>query len=573
MRHVAIAVIGVLAAGCGSDGSTGSNGAITIEGGANQTGEVGIALQPYSVKVSNGSGPVDGLTVSWQVASGGGSVSPISSVTNGQGIAEAVATLGTQLGSQTVRASASGFGSVIFTATAEAGPPVLLVKSAGDGQVGKINQALPQNLQVRLTDQYQNPVSGQSVSWALTSGAGSISAASSTTGLDGTASIVHAMGATAGTTTVTATVTGLGTVTFDSKAIVPLSFSVLGGGNNVPDRTTSDLWVKDGFGYTGTWGGNGNAVFIWQLDGNGSPVLYDSIVVKDQNGPTIGTVSDIQVSEDGKWLAFTAEGGPGDGLYAYELTSPGTPVFRAKTIVSAGLHTGTLADIGGKLYAFTAKDPPSCALKIFDLSQAGSGTITQASSTPIPDNYCIHDTFVRDGYAFVFAWNEGLYIFDVGNGSHGGSPTHPVQLSHTHGFGGETHNGWWFWNPNGEKRYLFIGEEGPFNGSNASGDIHVVDVSDFSAPVEVGFFHIPNAGTHNFWVDEPNQILYAAFYNAGVVALDISGIISGNMASRELARIQPGGAGNTLTWGVMLYNGSVYASDMLSGFWQVSLPH
>jgi hypothetical protein len=30
----------------------------------------------------------------------------------------------------------------------------------------------------------------------------------------------------------------------------------------------------------------------------------------------------------------------------------------------------------------------------------------------------------------------------------------------------------------------FIGEEGPF-GSNASGDIHVVDVSDFTAPVEV----------------------------------------------------------------------------------------
>ncbi len=199
------------------------------------------------------------------------------------------------------------------------------------------------------------------------------------------------------------------------------------------------------------------------------------------------------------------------------------------------LHTGTLADIGGKLYAFTAKDPANCALMIFDLSQAGAGTITTASSTPIPDHYCIHDTFVRDGYAFVFAWDEGLYIFDVGNGSHGGSPSHPVQLSHTLGFGGETHNGWWFWNPNGEKRYLFIGEEGPFNGSNASGDIHVVDVSDLTAPVEVGFFHIANAGTHNFWVDEPNQILYAAFYNAGVVALDISGIISGSMASRELA--------------------------------------
>lgn len=557
----------LVAVACGSDSTSSSSGVVTVEAGANQTAPVGTALQPYSVKVTNGSGPVNGLTVSWQVASGGGSVTPASSLTDAQGIAEAVATLGTQLGSQTVRASASGYGAVVFTATGEAGPATLFVKSGGDGQVGKVSQPLPQNLQVKATDQYNNPVSGQSVTWALTSGGGSISAANNTTGLDGTASVVHAMGAAAGTTTVTATVTGLGTVTFDSKAIVPLSFSILGGGNNVPSRTTSDLWVKDGFGYSGTWGGSGNAVFIWQLDGSGAPVLYDSIIT-----PNIGTVSDIQVSEDGAWLVYTAEGGPGAGIYAYELTSPGTPVFRAKTLITAGLHTGTLADIGGKLYAFTAKDPHNCALMIFDLSQAGAGTITTASSTPIPDNYCIHDTFVRDGYAFVFAWNEGLYIFDVGNGSQGGSPSNPVQISHTLGFGGETHNGWWFWNPNGEKRYLFIGEEGPFNGSNASGDIHVVDVSDLTAPVEVGFFHIANAGTHNFWVDEPNQILYAAFYNAGVVALDISGIISGSMASRELARIQPGGPGNTLTWGVQLYNGSIYASDMLSGFWQVSVP-
>jgi len=62
MRQVAIAVIGVLAAGCGSDGSTGGNGAITIEGGANQTAEVGSALQPYSVKVSNAP---DGMRGDW----------------------------------------------------------------------------------------------------------------------------------------------------------------------------------------------------------------------------------------------------------------------------------------------------------------------------------------------------------------------------------------------------------------------------------------------------------------------------------------------------------------------------
>ena len=35
---------------------------------------------------------------------------------------------------------------------------------------------------------------------------------------------------------------------------------------------------------------------------------------------------------------------------------------------------------------------------------------------PIPPAYGIHDTYVRDGLAFVFAWNTGVIIYDVGNG-------------------------------------------------------------------------------------------------------------------------------------------------------------
>jgi hypothetical protein len=133
------------------------------------------------------------------------------------------------------------------------------------------------------------------------------------------------------------------------------------------------------------------------------------------------------------------------------------------------------------------------------------------------------------------------------------------------------HNGWWFHNPvTGEQRYLFIGQEGPgVVGSRSSGDIHVVDVSDLAHPAEVAFFHLNGAGTHNFWIDEPRQVLYAAYYNAGVVALDISGTLSGDLSGRLLSQIKPGGAENTYTWGVQLANGSLYAIDMLSGLWQL----
>jgi hypothetical protein len=108
-------------------------------------------------------------------------------------------------------------------------------------------------------------------------------------------------------------------------------------------------------------------------------------------------------------------------------------------------------------------------------------------------------------------------------------------------------------------------------GGNASGDIHVVDVSDLLHPVEVAGFRLQGAGAHNFWMDEARQILYAAYYNGGVVALDVSGTLSGDLADRLIDRIEPGGAGNTYTWGVQLANGSIYASDMLSGLWQIAL--
>jgi hypothetical protein len=205
--------------------------------------------------------------------------------------------------------------------------------------------------------------------------------------------------------------------------------------------------------------------------------------------------------------------------------------------------------------------------------------ITLVKDVPIALNYGIHDTFVRDGLAFVCAWNSGLLIYDVGNGIMGGSPANPQLVStfitSANGVpgGAQVHNAWWFWNPtNGQKRYVFIGQEGPGTiGSSSRGDIHVLDVTNLAAPVEVATYTLAGAGTHNFWVDEQAQILYAAYYNGGVVALDISDTLSGNLASREIARIQPGGVGNTYIWGVQLYNGSVYATDMLSGFWQIKL--
>jgi hypothetical protein len=198
---------------------------------------------------------------------------------------------------------------------------------------------------------------------------------------------------------------------------------------------------------------------------------------------------------------------------------------------------------------------------------------TLVASVPIPANYGIHDTFVRDGLAFVCAWNTGVMIFDVGNGLAAGSPSNPQLISTYATPGGEVHNAWWFWNPaTAEKKYLFLGQEGPGTlGARSSGDIHVLDISDLRHPNRVAWFHLDSAGTHNFSMDEDAQILYAAYYNQGAVALDVSGDLAGDLSSRLIDSLRLGGPGNTYTWGVQLSGGWLYAVDMLSGFWQLGL--
>lgn len=571
-------------AACGGDGGGDPSdaGTLAIEAGDGQSQLVGTTLAPFQVKVTDVNGaPKAGVTVAWAVQLGGGSVAPSSSVTDAAGIAEAVATLGLSSGAQNVRASAQGYAGspLTFFSTGLPGAPATLELRGGNGQTGGFGAGLPQPLKVRVLDQYANGVPAITVDWAITAGGGALTAATSVTSATGEATMNLTLPSAPGAVNIEATVAALAGQTVSFTATAAGSFGILAGGNNVPERYGSDLWVANGYAYTGTWGfrgQQGNAVKIWALAPSGAPSLVNTLTV-----PNVGTISDIEVSPDGAWLVFTTEGGGGAGIYVYSLANKASPTFLASSPNS--LHTGALATIGGKLYAFTAKNPSNPALVIYDLSAAASGTITPVGTYAIPPYYGIHDTFVRDGLAFVFAWDEGVFVLDVGDGRAGGSPSNPVLIKQlgtpqaggggTPRFGGQTHNGWWYHSPTGEKKYLFLGEEGPgIVGSASSGDIHVVDISDLNNATEVATYHLNGAGTHNFWVDEQRQILYAAYYNGGVVALDISGTLSGNLASRELGRLQPGGAGNTYVWGVMLYNGSLYVSDMISGLWQLQTP-
>ena len=261
----------------------------------------------------------------------------------------------------------------------------------------------------------------------------------------------------------------------------------------------------------------------------------------------------------------------------WSVTFGGGTLSPATTITSSTGIAATRYTLGPFLgnQTVAASVDNGAATASFNATATG-GSISLVTTVDMPTGATYHhDTFVRDGLAFVCAWNFGVRIYDVGNGMSAGSPANPVLVSSivtaANGVPGgvSVHNAWWFQNPaNGQKKYLFVGQEGFGSvGSASSGDIHIVDVSNLAAPVEVGFIHVPNAGTHNFWMDESRQILYAAYYNGGVIAVDVSGTLAGDMSSRIVARITPGGTGNTYVWGVMLSNGTLYAIDMVSGFW------
>jgi hypothetical protein len=100
---------------------------VTVSGGNGQEGTVAEELPlPIALLAVDGQDrPVAGARVEWMVSTGGGSIEPISDVTDQDGVGQATWTLGTGAGQQAASAMV-GTASVSFTATAVAGPAVSL---------------------------------------------------------------------------------------------------------------------------------------------------------------------------------------------------------------------------------------------------------------------------------------------------------------------------------------------------------------------------------------------------------------------------------------------------------------
>ncbi len=358
------------------------------------------------------------------------------------------------------------------------------------------------------------------------------------------------------------------TVTIASRSVAG-SLAVVGRGP-VNQRHTSDIWVHNGVAYTGTWGGRtvndttrfGNALFAWDVSDPAQPALRDSVIVDAR------VVNDVKIRSDGSLAVITHESASDarNGVTLLNLADPLHPtvITRFTATLETGVHNAWIE--GDYVYLVVDGSSPTSGLRVLDISDPQNAQIVAGFYA---GSSFLHDVYVRDGLAFLSHWNAGLVILDVGNGIAGGSPTNPVEVSRVLTAGGQTHNAW-YWPDAG---YVFVGEED----FGTPGMMHVVDVQSLLAPREVATFRVPGTTPHNFWLDESSGVLYLAWYDNGIRALDVMGELLGELdqQGREIVGLRygagsacPSSSGTgTCTWAPQLEGGFLYASDMNTGLW------
>lgn len=176
-------------------------------GGAKQTGVAGSQIaNPLVAQAQDADkNGVAGITINF-TANKGGVPNPSSLVTDVNGKASTILQLPTTVGTITVTASSAGFKNVSFVEYSVAGPAANIAITSGNNQSAPAGTQLPQPLTVLVTDQYGNPISGNSVTFSDGGVGGSFSNPNPVlTVTNGTATQLYTLPTSPKTVTITAT--------------------------------------------------------------------------------------------------------------------------------------------------------------------------------------------------------------------------------------------------------------------------------------------------------------------------------------------------------------------------------
>lgn len=357
----------------------------------------------------------------------------------------------------------------------------------------------------------------------------------------------------------------------------------------ISDVHTSDLWVWEGvdgrdYAVTGTWGGNGEAYF-WDVTDPSQMIIIDTVTVDAR------TVNDVKVSEDGRTAVITREGASNrkNGIVILDVTNP-----RDVKIISEynnGLTGGVHNAFIYKNHVFAVNN--GRRYDIIDISDPTNPQTVSRFELDTP-GHSIHDVWVENGIAYSSNWSDGIVAVDVGSTPMADSPEkhnvgvgsfkNPVKLGSYAYPSGWNHAAFPFKSKSTGDFYVIGGDEAFPNGINIdnkptipAGWMHFVKFENgWDSPREVARYRVPEAGTHNMWVK--GDTLYAAYYNAGLRIVDISGELMGNLydQGREIAKHIPthhkGRVPNApMTWGPQPHKGYIFVSDWNSGLWVYKL--
>ncbi len=221
MRAVVTGVSPVMFEAIATPGSAKSVLVVQGDGQAAPAGSQ-LVVNPGVLVRDTFANPVPGVTVTFSVAQGGGSLTGAQTTTDSAGVAVVGGwTLGPATGGQRLRATVAGLPPIDFDATATAGSAANAVAASGNGQSVVVGAQVPIAPSVRVTDSAGNGVAGVGVTFAVASGGGTAGGATQTTDSSGEATVGSwTLGTVTGPNTLTATAAGLASspVTFTAMA-------------------------------------------------------------------------------------------------------------------------------------------------------------------------------------------------------------------------------------------------------------------------------------------------------------------------------------------------------------------
>jgi hypothetical protein len=362
---------------------------------------------------------------------------------------------------------------------------------------------------------------------------------------------------------------------------------------------TSDLWIWPGIGkhkgkdfaVTGTWGSNGEAYF-WDVTDPANMKIIDTVTVDAR------TVNDVKISEDGRVGVMTREGASDrkNGFVILDVSDPYNVTISAayNDDMTGGVHNAFIyenhiyAVNNGRKYDIINIDNPKKPFRVgvYELDSPG---------------HSIHDVWIEDGIAYSSNWADGVHAVDIGGlkfdeknrsgkqfnpllaKAGKGSPSNPIRIADLKDPNGHNHAAFPFKSQSTDKFYIVGGDEwfpwrypGKPRPYQPRGGFHFLDFTDIENPKEEAVYTITEAGSHNHWIQ--GDTLIAAYYNAGLRIIDISGDLLGDLyrQSREIAfymSSHPEGRipNSTNVWGAIPYKGYIYFTDMYSGLYCVKL--